>query len=154
MGSSDRQESSADIDHAIRILASAQRLYRDLPELDRPMRGSILHVEGLATAYEPIHSLVTSHYVRGLDNLHMFFTTADAENANVMAYPYAMYSLLRTTLEAGATAYWLIENNRKPPRILRALQLSFRNGQERAQVAVALGAPNDVGERVIERLND
>jgi hypothetical protein len=144
IGTHDRVETEADIQKAIVLLQIAKQEFDALNAPDPPLPGSMLYEEGRRhTAYEPLDTVVIQHRARAADNLERAFDLMfDLPNAQVLAYPYALYSLIRTAIESAAVALWVIDSERKAPRVLRSLQLTYRDTVERRQF-FELIAPDD-----------
>ncbi|TQM98263.1 hypothetical protein FHX68_2307 [Microbacterium lacticum] len=101
-----------------------------------------------------------THRARSTENLdRVFEIMIDNDNEQLLAYPFSLYSLIRTAVEAAATSMWLIKSSKKSDRVLRALQLAYRNAQEALRFAELIkgrggAAPVRNGtEKTIERLN-
>ena len=146
---------------AIRAIQLARVRYRELADqLPPPLAGSMLEVERAHTAREPVDTLVMTHRARASENLdRVFEMMIDNDNERLLAYPFSLYSLIRTAVEAAATSMWLIKSSKKSDRVLRALQLGYRNTQEAlrfAELIMGKGAAAPArrrAEKTIERLN-
>lgn len=125
------------------LLQIAKRQLDALTSPAPPRPGSILHEEGERhTTYEPIYTVVVQHRARATDNLERAFDLMfDAGSAQVLAYPYSLYSLIRTAIESAALALWVIDSEHKTVRVFRSLQLTYRDTNERYQF-VKLVAPD------------
>lgn len=116
---------------SIRMIVGAKVRFDSIDDLQEPVEGSILALERPLTARYPIDAIAVAHQVRAVDNLQQVFVLmVDEENFKMKAYPYALYSLIRTTIEAAATALWVLQSSRKSTRVFRALQLAFRDVQD------------------------
>lgn len=161
IGAHDRQESDEQMQPAIRAIQNARVRYRDLADqLPSPLPGSMLDVERAHTAREPLDTLVMAHRARASENLdRVFEMMIDEDNERLLAYPFSLYSLIRTAVEAAATSMWLIKSSKKSDRVLRALQLAYRNSQEALRFAELVkgkggAAPARQGAaKTIDRLN-
>lgn len=162
IGSHDRQESEAEVQVAIRYMQHMKMQYDQLGELIAPLPGSVLYVERRHTAYTPTDTAVAELRARATDNLDQLFESmVDEENGLLLARPYAQYSMIRAAIESAATALWLVQSESKATRVLRCLQLCFRDVNDRYSFSVMVrnlkpgstvteGARRD---RVIKRLN-
>jgi hypothetical protein len=139
-GTHDRQESEEQMQLAIRAIQQVRVRYRDLvDQLPPPVAGSVLDVERTHTAREPVDTLVMAHRARARENLdRVFEMMIDEDNGRLLAYPYSLYSLIRPAVEAAATSMWLIKSSKKKDRVLRALQLAYRNSQDALRFAVLI----------------
>jgi len=162
MGDHDRQETREQEDRAVCAIQLARARYREVvDQLAPPQPGSMLDLERAHTSREPLDTLVMAHRARATENLDRLFEMMLVDGSEQMfAYPYSQYSLIRTTVEAAATAMWLIQSSKKADRILRALQLAYRNSQEALQFAELLKGKNAAGRaraaeiRSTARLNE
>jgi hypothetical protein len=164
IGQHDRQEAEADVQIAIKYLKKVKEQYDQLGEQIAPLPGSVLHVERRHTAYTPIDTAVAEFRARATDNLDQLFESMmDEENGLLVARPYAQYSMIRAAIESAATALWLIQSESKATRVLRCLQLSYRDANDRHSFSVIVrnrkkpGAVLSESERrdnVIKRLNE
>ncbi|RWR16796.1 hypothetical protein D8Y23_12810 [Microbacterium enclense] len=128
LGSHDRQETAEEEQQAIRVLAEARSSLSALaPDLPEPSVGSVLRLERVNTAREPIDAMVLGQRARAVDNMARLFSLMfDArEKEHVKVYPYSGYSLVRAAIESAAVGLWLIDPVTKPARVLRALQRSY-----------------------------
>lgn len=145
----------------VRAIQGARVRYQRLADqLSPPAAGSMLDLERAHTAREPVDTLVMTHRARSTENLdRVFEIMIDNDNEQLLAYPFSLYSLIRTAVEAAATSMWLIKSSKKSDRVLRALQLAYRNAQEALRFAELIkgrggAAPVRNGtEKTIERLN-
>lgn len=151
-GRHDRQETKGEEQEAIRLLTLEHDRFTALSlEMPDPAPGSILQLEQVHTAREPIHAMVLSQRARATDNIARLFTlTLDLPNAQVRAYPFSGYSLIRTAVESAAVGLWLIQSNRKATRVLRALQRSKQHEYEAIQF-IELTRPAEVAAAARER---
>lgn len=143
IGAHDRQETEADMQKAILLLQIAKQQLDTLTQPPPPLPGSVLDEEGRRnTAYEPIDTVVIQHRARATDNLERIFDLMfDARSAQVLAFPYSLYSLIRTAIESSALALWVIDSEHKATRVFRSLHLTYRDTNERYQF-VKLVAPD------------
>ncbi|MGC5172076.1 hypothetical protein ACLQ2Q_15625 [Microbacterium sp. DT81.1] len=161
IGKHDRQETDEQMELGVRAIQAARVRYRRLTDqLPPPVAGSMLDLERAHTAREPVDTLVMTHRARATENLdRVFEMMIDNDNEQLLAYPFSLYSLIRTAVEAAATSMWLIKSSKKSDRVLRALQLAYRNAQEALRFAELIkgkggAAPVRNGtEKTIERLN-
>jgi hypothetical protein len=161
IGKHDRQESDEQMQLAIRALQTMRIRYSDLvDQLPPPLPGSVLDMERVHTAREPVDTLVMAHRARARENLdRVFEMMIDDDNGRLLAYPYSTYSLIRTAVEAAATSMWVIKSSKKKDRVLRALQLAYRNSQEALRFAELIkgrggAAPVRQGTaKILDRLN-
>lgn len=161
IGAHDRQESDEQMQVAIRAIQNSRVQYRGLTDqLPSPLSGSILDVERAHTAREPLDTLVVAHRARASENLdRLFEMMIDEDNERLLAYPYSLYSLIRAAVEAAATSMWLVKSSKKKDRVLRALQLAYRNSQEALRFAELLKGKGGAGParqgaaKTIDRLN-
>lgn len=137
IGTHDRQETDEQMQLAIRAIQSTRARYQELADqLPPPLSGSMLDAERAHTSRGPVDTLVMTHRARASENLdRVFEMMIDDDNARLLAYPFSLYSLIRTAVEAAATAMWLIKSSKKSDRVLRALQLAYRNSQEALRFA-------------------
>ena len=161
LGEYDRLESDDDLNTALRVLHIAQRKFLTREAVPAVAQGSILDEERRHTARNPIASLVLSQRARALDNIERLFDLmVDTEDGRVTAHPFAPYSLVRAVIEAAATGLWLIQTNRKADRVLRALQLEYRNTTERGRLIELFVPGADLvheqqrAAQVVDRLNE
>jgi len=162
IGNHDRQETDEQMQPAIYAIQVARVRYRELTDqLLVPLAGSMLDVERAHTALESVDTLVMAHRARATDNLdRVFEMMIDDENERLLAYPFSLYSLIRTAVEAAATCVWLIQSSRKADRVLRALQLTYRNSHEALRFAELIkgaggASPARKGHaKTIHRLNE
>ena len=160
-GNHDRQESDEQMQLAVRVIQEVRVRYRDLADqLPPPLSGSMLDVERAHTAREPVDTLVMTHRARASENLdRVFEMMIDDDNERLLAYPFSLYSLIRTAVEAAATSLWLIKSSKKKDRVLRALQLAYRNSQEALRFAELIKGKNGAAParqgtaKTIDRLN-
>ena len=161
IGNHDRQESDEQMQLGIRVIQEVRSRYRDLvDQLPPPLSGSMLDVERAHTAREPVDTLVMAHRARASENLdRVFELMIDDDNEQLLAYPFSLYALIRSAVEAAATSMWLIKSSKKKDRVLRALQLAYRNSQEALRFAELIrgrsgAAPARQGTaKTIDRLN-
>ena len=161
IGNHDRQESDEQMQLGIRLIQEVRSRYRDLvDQLPPPLSGSMLDVERAHTAREPVDTLVMAHRARASENLdRVFELMIDDDNEQLLAYPFSLYALIRSAVEAAATSMWLIKSSKKKDRVLRALQLAYRNSQEALRFAELIrgrsgAAPARQGTaKTIDRLN-
>ncbi|GEB96119.1 hypothetical protein [Microbacterium lacticum] len=161
IGKHDRQETDEQMELGVRAIQGARVRYQRLADqLSPPAAGSMLDLERAHTAREPVDTLVMTHRARSTENLdRVFEIMIDNDNEQLLAYPFSLYSLIRTAVEAAATSMWLIKSSKKSDRVLRALQLAYRNAQEALRFAELIkgrggAAPVRNGtEKTIERLN-
>ena len=161
IGNHDRQESDEQMQLGIRVIQEVRSRYRDLvDQLSPPLSGSMLDVERAHTAREPVDTLVMAHRARASENLdRVFELMIDDDNEQLLAYPFSLYALIRSAVEAAATSMWLIKSSKKKDRVLRALQLAYRNSQEALRFAELIrgrsgAAPARQGTaKTIDRLN-
>ncbi|WP_162942786.1 hypothetical protein [Cryobacterium soli] len=137
IGKHDRQESDEQMRVAVRAVQSARALYGHLADhLPAPLAGSMLDMERAHTAREPMDALVMAHRARARENLdRVFEMMIDNDNGRLLAYPFSLYALIRAAVEAAATSLWLVKSSKKKDRVLRSLQLSYRNAQEALRFA-------------------
>lgn len=161
IGDHDRQENELEVQVGVIALRTALHRFRSLPELIDPVHGSMLHSERAHTRYERSAVLVVTHRAHAMDNLRMLFAEMIDEDSNsVEAHPFAHYSLIRAAIEAAATAMWLIKNERKATRVLRALQISYRSAADDFGLIALIGERDDIREArakrdgVVARLNE
>jgi hypothetical protein len=127
-GKHDRRESDEEMRASIRMIMGAEVRFRSMEDLQEPVEGSILARERPLTSRYPIDAIAVAHQVRAVDNLQQVFgLMVDEENFEMKAYPYTLYSLIRTTIEAAATALWVLQSSRKSTRVFRGLQLAYRD---------------------------
>ncbi len=138
----DRQETTEELDMAMVLLHRLRARLSTIPDtVPGPWRGSILHEERQFTAREPIDTLVVANRARARDCLdRLFDLMIDDENSRVVASPYAGYALIRTAIESAAVSLWLIQSARRSDRVIRALQLSYRNTLEGLSLARLIGS--------------
>lgn len=162
IGNHDRQESDEQMQLGIRAIQTARVRYRDLPDqLPAPLSGSMLDLERAYTAREPLDTLVMAHRARASENLDRVFEMMmiKEDEGKLLAYPFSLYSLIRTAVEAAATAVWLLKSSKKADRVLRALQLAYRNSQEAMRFAELIkgkagaGPARQGAAKTIDRLN-
>ena len=161
IGNHDRQESDEQMQLGIRVIQEVRSRYRDLvDQLPPPLSGSMLDVERAHTAREPVDTLVMAHRARASENLdRVFELMIDDDNEQLLAYPFSLYALIRSAVEAAATSMLLIKSSKKKDRVLRALQLAYRNSQEALRFAELIrgrsgAAPARQGTaKTIDRLN-
>jgi len=161
-GNRDRQETSGELELAMRLLCKLRDRLRAIPDsAPDPWVGSILYEERQHTAREPIDTLFLANRARARDCLdRLFDLMIDDDNGRVVASPYAGYALIRTSIESAAVAMWLIQSPRRGDRVLRALQISYRNTNEGLSLANLIGTPDAIAEeaqrveRAIARLNE
>jgi hypothetical protein len=164
IGQHDRQEAEADVQIAINYLRDVKKQYEQLGEHTAPHPGSVLHSERRHTAYTSIDTAVAELRARATDNLDQLFESmVDEENGLLLARPYAQYSMIRAVIESAATALWLIQSESKATRVLRCLQLSFRDANDRYSFSVLVRSRKKPGavlsererrDKVIKRLNE
>ncbi|ROR76140.1 hypothetical protein SAMN06295974_3712 [Plantibacter flavus] len=119
---------------SIRLIVGAKVQFESMDDLQEPVEGSILALERPLTSRYPIDAIAVAHQVRAVDNLQQVFgLMVDEENFEMKAYPYALYSLIRTTIEAAATALWVLQSSRKSTRVFRGLQLAYRDVQDQLE---------------------
>jgi hypothetical protein len=147
---------------AIYAIQIAQSMYRELTDqLPVPLAGSMLDVERTHTALESVDTLVMAHRARASENLdRVFEMMIDDDNERLLAYPFSLYSLIRSAVEAAATSMWLIQSSRKADRVLRALQLTYRSSHEALKFAELIkgnsgASPAAKGHaKTVHRLNE
>ena len=152
IGAHDRQETEGEITQAAAIATKARASFYAIPTLHKPFDGSRLAFEDAATAYDPISALVVSSAARASDCLRQFFGFVNPDEGQFVSSPFAHYALLRPSIEAAATAVWLIQNEKRNERIIRALRLSWHHAGEASQLVQTLGGPKDTGDKVRSRL--
>ncbi len=152
LGRHDRQETKDEEQQAIKLLNQEHDRFTALPsEMPDPAPGSVLQLEQRHTARQPIHTMVLSHRARATDNIaRLFNLTLDLPKAQVRAYPFSGYSLIRTAVESAAVGLWLIQPNRKATRVLRALQSSKQHEYEAIQF-IEMIRPREVAAAARER---
>ncbi|GAA4762516.1 hypothetical protein [Microbacterium gilvum] len=158
----DRQESEEEMRVALELLHRTQLRTNSFGPLEPPRRGSVLDQERRHTAYMPIDGMVVAHRARALDNLNVLFTAMVQESGTkVVAWPFALYPLIRASIESAATAMWLIKSERKADRVLRCLQLAFRSVSDARSLSHAIASsPGALLEqeerhaRTVERLTE
>lgn len=160
-GAHDRLESEADMQKAILLLQLAKQQLEALTPPAPPHAGSMLDVEAKHTAYEPIDTVVVQHRARAVENLERAFDLMfDMQNARVLAYPFSIYSLIRAAIESAATAFWVLESDRKANRVLRSLQLTYRDTTDRRKFIELVAPAGEVAaersryERILARLTE
>lgn len=145
VGEMDRQETEQEIQFAAALLGAARVRFASLGDLDDPKPNSVLSEERKATAYEPIHTIVVRHRSRAVDNLERTFDLMfDDGQSRLLAYPYSLYSLIRAAIESAALALWVITPNTKAARVIRSLQLTYRDTQERLQFTKLIADDADI----------
>lgn len=166
-----RQEAPEDVNAAMLLIMQTDDRLRALPtDLVVVRPGSVLDMESRHTAYEPTASRVQALRNVALDNLQLVFRDVlgtdeqralDPENQAVSAYPFSSYPPIRAAVEAAATALWVIQPATKALRVIRTLQLSYRDAVDRGNLAAALGASADRRQvedartaRTVARLNE
>jgi hypothetical protein len=162
IGEHDRQEPAAVVEMSVRLVQMLRNRLREIPEeTPGPFAGSILYEEARYTAREPIATLVATNRARARDNLDRIFDLMiDDENAQLVAYPYSLYALIRASIESSATAMWLIQSDRRNDRVMRALQVSYRNTLDGVSLIRLFGEPEVQAadearaERTLTRLNE
>jgi len=162
IGSHDRQETDAQMQLGIRAIQIAKVRYDGLVEqLPPPESGSMLDTERQYTAREPLDILVMTHRARARENLdRVFAMMIDHENEQLVAFPFSLYSLIRTAVEAAAMSMWLIQSSKKADRVFRALQVAYRSSHEAVMFAELIkgthgAAPARVGHaKTVARLNE
>ncbi|MGZ0069840.1 hypothetical protein [Microbacterium arborescens] len=156
----DRTETPEEVDEATQIVLRLQEHLQQLPIPADPLPGSMLATEDVATAREPISTLVRGMRNRAVDGLEMFMdATIHADRQQMWARPIAPFALLRMSVEALGVGRWLIASSRKNERILRALRLSFDDAVDAHDFALQLANSAERDEivrrhrRSEERLN-
>lgn len=145
LGAGDRQESEEDVKRAVDLLRIAHGKFMKLEELSAPAPGSILHAERRFTAYEPLDIIVSRQRTRAVDNLgRVFDLMFDDQQAQMLAYPYSLYSLVRAAIESAALALWLLKPQTKAARVLRSLQLTYRDTYERLQFVELIATEQEI----------
>lgn len=152
-GSHDRQETPQQVEVAMRLLHAVHERFTQLPDtLPSPATRSVLHEERRHTRREMMDGLVIAHRARAMENLERLFAIMiDEQTRNVSAYPFSSYALIRASIENAATALWIIQSERKANRVLRSLQITYRNTLERLNFVKLLAGQNDGLEREVER---
>lgn len=161
-GPHDRQETEAEEQAAIALMHAEHdrftALAHDLPD---PAPGSVLQLEQAHTAREPSYTMVISQRARATDNIaRLFALSLDIPNAQVRAYPFSGYSLIRAAIESAAVGLWLIQSSRKQTRVLRALQRTRQHEYEAIQFIELIRPPDVVADaknrhqRILDRLNE
>lgn len=153
-GAHDRQETEAEEQLAIRVLGRAHDQFLALPEdIPSPLRGSPLFKERAHTAREPIDAMVAAQRAKAMDNLgRLFYLMLDESNAQVLAYPYSGYSLIRTAIESAAVGLWIIDPNVRATRVFRALQRAHQHEMDALDFIKLIG-DSDVTRSAQERYN-
>lgn len=147
---------------AIRAVQIARQRFLQLPQqLDAPLTGSMLHLERDHTKRGSTDTLVMGHRARAHENLERIFSMMiDEEGERLLAYPFSTYSLIRAAVEAAAVAMWLVKSSKKADRVLRALQVDFRDVNETLKLAELLKGKSEAKlarettQRSIARLNE
>lgn len=96
--------------------------------------------------------MVVRHRARAVDNLERAFDLMfDVQNDRVLASPYSLYSLIRRAIESAALGVWVLDSEHTADRVLRSLQLTFRDTNDRRQF-VELVAPDPYVAKERERV--
>ncbi|MBS3182397.1 hypothetical protein [Leucobacter manosquensis] len=162
VGEHDRQESEAQTRLATQAIQFARSLFNKLPsDLPTPEIGSMLHLEREYTKRGSTDTLVMTHRARAHENLSRIFDTMiDEEGGRLLAYPFSIYSLIRPSIEAAAVAMWLVKSSKKADRVLRALQMAYRDSSETLKFVEIIKGKNgaksarDAKEKTLERLKE
>ena len=162
IGEHDRQESEQEMAIATRLLQMLRDRLATVPETTpAPFVGSILHEERRYTAREPIDMLIASNRTRARDNLDRVFSLMiDDAGERVIAYPYSIYPLIRASIESSATGLWIIQSDRRNDRVMRALQIAYRNNLDGLSLIRLFGSAQVIADeearvrRVEDRLNE
>jgi hypothetical protein len=132
----DRQESVEEMQTAMTIVNAARSKFQSLSELQAPLSGSMLANEARLASYQPAYIIAGSLRASATDNLERLFELMiDEERSQMNAYPYALYSLIRTSVEAAGTAMWAYAPGTKNARIFRSLQLTYRDVADQYEFA-------------------
>lgn len=155
MGNRDRQESP---ESEVRARKVFPMLFERLVAFDAA-RDSVevasdsqLHTDDVLTK-----PYATSNQVR-------FFLTIASDHLNLVRQqltvadlvpPYALYSVMRSALEASGTGLWLLVHGRRKDRTERRIQLAWKHRLDAEAFAASLGASApDTVEIVRTRLNE
>lgn len=128
MGAYDREESEEQLQQGVYIINRARKRFRELPELlPEPEVMSMLSIERAYTPRGSSDIFVAFHRHRACENLERIFDimTDREDSGGLLVYPFSIYSLIRSAIEAAAVAMWLIKPSKKAQRIFRALQVSY-----------------------------
>jgi len=137
----ERQETDAQIQAATGVLLEARDRYAALRGFIDPMTGSMLAAENEATPFDPIAMQITRHRARATDAVELLFESMyDEGEATIHARPFAMYALIRMSIEASALANWTLQSEKKSDRIFRSLQVAYTHLREYALFASTIAA--------------
>lgn len=162
IGTHDRQESDEEMRVAVRNIQRIRDIYDELGDLPNPAPGSVLELERRHTSLHPTDAAVADYRARARDNLDQLFATMmDQESGRLLARPYAQYSMIRAAIEAASMALWLVQSSKKPVRVLRCLQVSYRDVHDRYKLAALLAedgpkldAERDRRDKLLRRLDE
>lgn len=135
-------ESERDVQLGMAMLERLGQWVHELTELPVPNPGSVLAVEDRLNPYEPGSHLVRHYDAVARDNLQAVTDVCMAAlpaDGNRGIPTFALYSQLRTSIEAMGWAYWLIMNNVKAKRVLRALRITYGHAEDFEGTARSLG---------------
>src|SRR5699024_9664532 len=110
MGAYDREESEEQLQQGVYIINRARKRFRELPELlPEPEVRSMLSIDRGNTPRESSDLFLAFHRHRACENLERIFDimTDREDSGGLPVYPFSIYSLILSAIEAAAVAMWL-----------------------------------------------
>jgi hypothetical protein len=151
-GQHDRQEAPEHEELGRRALARSFARYDTLTarvEALAVSAGSSIAGDRSATPYSSVPDQVHASLSVALDHLHAFKIIV-ADGGAVL--PFTMFTLVRSSYEAAATALWLLRPTSRDDRVLRSLKLARDNRRQVHNVMEKSGREDPGWDRVIAAL--